>query len=78
MLTLLCTPGEFSRHSRQTREAIADKGVDVRNRATFRVFKIERKMHGREDLHFLERVFQKLLINFTWYVRALARIPSPR
>lgn len=37
-------------------------------RATFRVFKIERKMHGREDLHFLERVFQKLLINFTWWV----------
>lgn len=36
--------------------------------ATFRIFKIERKMYGREDLEFLERVFQKLLINFTWYV----------
>ncbi|GAA5886716.1 hypothetical protein JCM6882_005867 [Rhodosporidiobolus microsporus] len=36
--------------------------------ATFRVFKIERKMHGREDIPFLERVFQKLLINFTWWV----------
>ncbi|GAA6004240.1 hypothetical protein JCM10207_002500 [Rhodosporidiobolus poonsookiae] len=36
--------------------------------ATFRVFKIERKMHGREDLPFLERVFQKLLLNFTWWV----------
>ncbi|GAA5857872.1 hypothetical protein JCM9279_007562, partial [Rhodotorula babjevae] len=36
--------------------------------ATFRVFKIERKMHGREDIAFLERVFQKLLINFTWWV----------
>ena len=35
-------------------------------RATFRVFKIERKMHGREDLAFLERVFQKLMLNFTW------------
>lgn len=35
-------------------------------RATFRVFKIERKMHGHEDLAFLERVFQKLLLNFTW------------
>lgn len=32
------------------------------------MFKIERKMHGREDLMFLERVFQKLLINFTWWV----------
>ncbi len=35
-------------------------------RATFRVFKIERKLYGREDLQFLERVFQKLLLNFTW------------
>lgn len=41
------------------------------NRATFRVFKIERKMHGRADLQFLERVFQKLLINFTWCVRCI-------
>ena len=35
--------------------------------ATFRVFKIERKMFGRADLKFLERVFQKLLINYTWW-----------
>ena len=34
----------------------------------FRVFKIERKMYGREDFDFLERVFQKLLLNFTWWV----------
>lgn len=38
------------------------------DRATFRIFKIERKLHGREDLQFLERVFQKLLLNFTWWV----------
>ena len=25
-------------------------------------------MHGREDIPFLERVFQKLLLNFTWCV----------
>ncbi|THY75725.1 family 63 glycoside hydrolase [Aureobasidium pullulans] len=36
--------------------------------ATFRTFKMERKMYGREDLDFLERVFQKLLLNFTWWV----------
>lgn len=36
--------------------------------ATFRVFKIERKMYGAQDLDFLERVFQKLLMNFTWWV----------
>ena len=35
-------------------------------RATFRVFKIERKLYGREDVPFLESVFQKLLLNFTW------------
>ncbi|KAI9600150.1 hypothetical protein KEM48_000564 [Puccinia striiformis f. sp. tritici PST-130] len=31
-------------------------------------FQNERKMYGREDLPFLERVFQKLLLNFTWWV----------
>ncbi|KAI0342026.1 hypothetical protein BDW22DRAFT_1358151 [Trametopsis cervina] len=36
--------------------------------ATFRVFKIERKLYGVEDHAFLERVFQKLLLNFTWWV----------
>ncbi|EQL38149.1 hypothetical protein BDFG_00526 [Blastomyces dermatitidis ATCC 26199] len=36
--------------------------------AVFRIFKIERKMYGRQDLDFLERVFQKLLMNFTWWV----------
>jgi hypothetical protein len=30
------------------------------------VFKIERKLTGKEDIDFLERVFQKLLLNFTW------------
>ncbi|KAG2150833.1 Six-hairpin glycosidase-like protein [Suillus clintonianus] len=32
------------------------------------IFKIERKLTGREDVPFLERVFQKLLLNFTWWV----------
>ncbi|ODV94462.1 hypothetical protein PACTADRAFT_51297 [Pachysolen tannophilus NRRL Y-2460] len=36
--------------------------------AAFRIFKIERKMYGIEDIDFLERVFQKLLLNFTWWV----------
>jgi hypothetical protein len=36
--------------------------------ATFRTFKIERKLYGRQDIDFLERVFQKLLLNFTWWV----------
>lgn len=36
--------------------------------ATYRVYKLERKMYGRTDDDFLERVFQKLLLNFTWWV----------
>ena len=36
--------------------------------ATYRVFKIERNMYHREDRDFLESVFQKLLLNFTWWV----------
>ncbi|EKM74956.1 hypothetical protein AGABI1DRAFT_80479 [Agaricus bisporus var. burnettii JB137-S8] len=46
----------------------SDVNPPVHAWATFRVFKIERKLHGREDLPFLERVFQKLLLNFTWWV----------
>ncbi|KAF5010258.1 hypothetical protein FDECE_3576 [Fusarium decemcellulare] len=36
--------------------------------AAFRIFKIERKIYGRQDLDFLETLFQKLLLNFTWWV----------
>lgn len=46
----------------------SDVNPPVHAWATFRVFKIERKLYGREDLDFLERVFQKLLLNFTWWV----------
>lgn len=46
----------------------SDVNPPVHAWATFRTFKIERKLYGREDLDFLERVFQKLLLNFTWWV----------
>ena len=36
--------------------------------AAYRVFKIERRIHGHADRAFLERVFHKLMINFTWWV----------
>lgn len=45
----------------------SDVNPPVHAWATFRVFKIERKLHDQEDLAFLERVFQKLLLNFTWW-----------
>lgn len=43
----------------------SDVNPPVHAWAVFRVFKIERKLFGKEDLKFLERVFQKLLLNFT-------------
>lgn len=46
----------------------SDVNPPVHAWATFRTFKIERKIYGREDFDFLERVFQKLLLNFTWWV----------
>ncbi|MHA2329721.1 MAG: MGH1-like glycoside hydrolase domain-containing protein, partial [Candidatus Hodarchaeales archaeon] len=36
--------------------------------AAWRIYKIENKMYGNKDRLFLERVFQKLLLNFTWWV----------
>ena len=36
--------------------------------AAWRVYKIEKKRRGRGDRAFLARVFQKLLLNFTWWV----------
>ena len=36
--------------------------------AAFRVFKIDEKINGQPDVYFLEEVFQKLLLNFTWWV----------
>jgi hypothetical protein len=48
--------------------AFGDVNPPVHAWATWRVFKIEEKMFGRSDRQFLERVFQKLLLNFTWWV----------
>ena len=36
--------------------------------AAWRVYKIDAKRSGRPDREFLERVFHKLLLNFTWWV----------
>lgn len=34
----------------------------------WQIYQIEKKYWGREDKDFLERIFQKLLLNFTWWV----------
>lgn len=36
--------------------------------ATWRVYEIDKERSGHGDLEFLERVFHKLLLNFTWWV----------
>ncbi|KAH3687021.1 hypothetical protein WICPIJ_001993 [Wickerhamomyces pijperi] len=46
----------------------SDVNPPVHAWSTFRVYKLEKKMYGRSDDDFLERVFQKLLLNFTWWV----------
>ncbi len=49
--------------------AFGDVNPPVHAWATWRVFQIDRKRNGgKGDLAFLERVFQKLLLNFTWWV----------
>nr|WP_199288952.1 glucosidase [Pseudanabaena sp. FACHB-1998] len=48
--------------------AFGDVNPPVHAWATYRVYKIEQKMCGKGDRKFLERVFQKLLLNFTWWV----------
>ncbi len=46
----------------------SDVNPPVHAWASFRVFKIDEKLNGKPDLYFLESVFQKLLLNFTWWV----------
>jgi hypothetical protein len=48
--------------------AFGDVNPPVHAWATWRVYKIEQKHTGRSDRAFLERVFHKLLLNFTWWV----------
>ncbi|HTO75640.1 MAG TPA: glucosidase [Thermoanaerobaculia bacterium] len=48
--------------------AFGDVNPPVHAWAAWRVYKIERKRCGSGDRNFLERVFHKLLLNFTWWV----------
>jgi hypothetical protein len=48
--------------------ALSDVNPPVQAWAAWRIYQIEQKMYGRADKQFLERVFQKLLVNFTWWV----------
>jgi Mannosylglycerate hydrolase MGH1-like glycoside hydrolase domain/Glycosyl hydrolase family 63 C-terminal domain len=48
--------------------AFADVNPPVHAWAAWRVYKIEKRLRGRGDRQFLESVFHKLMLNFTWWV----------
>ena len=48
--------------------AFGDVNPPVHAWAAWRVYKIDRRIRGVADREFLERVFHKLLLNFTWWV----------
>jgi hypothetical protein len=48
--------------------AFGDVNPPVHAWAAWRVYKIEKKRRGVGDRQFLERIFHKLLLNFTWWV----------
>ena len=48
--------------------ALGDVNPPVHAWAAWRVYSIDRKARGKPDTVFLERVFHKLLLNFTWWV----------
>jgi hypothetical protein len=48
--------------------ALGDVNPPVQARAAWRVYQIDRVLKGKGDLAFLERIFHKLMLNFTWWV----------
>ncbi|MFN0169408.1 MAG: MGH1-like glycoside hydrolase domain-containing protein [Bryobacteraceae bacterium] len=47
---------------------LGDVNPPVHGWAALRVYKIDQKRSGKPDVAFLEKVFHKLLLNFTWWV----------
>jgi len=47
---------------------LGDVNPPVHAWAAYRVYQIERRTTGRKDRQFLESVFLKLMLNFTWWV----------
>ncbi|MEO7119454.1 MAG: glucosidase, partial [Ginsengibacter sp.] len=46
----------------------SDVNPPVQAWASLQVYRIEKSMTGKGDINFLKRVFQKLIINFTWWI----------
>jgi hypothetical protein len=45
-----------------------DANPPVHAMAVWEIYQLEKRLNGKEDVLFLERIFQKLLLNFTWWV----------
>ncbi|MBP6386239.1 MAG: glucosidase [Pseudarcicella sp.] len=48
--------------------SFSDVNPPVHAWATWKVYEIDKEINGKGDIVFLERIFQKLLLNFTWWV----------
>ncbi len=48
--------------------SFSDVNPPVHAWASLQVYRLEKKKRGKGDIDFLKKVFQKLLINFTWWV----------
>jgi hypothetical protein len=46
----------------------SDVNPPVQAWAAMEIYRVEKETHGSGDIIFLKRVFQKLLINFTWWI----------
>ncbi len=46
----------------------SDVNPPVQAWAALQVYRIEKSMTGTGDINFLKRIFQKLIINFTWWI----------
>lgn len=46
----------------------SDVNPPVHAFAALQVYKIEERLYGKKDLVFLKSIFQKLIINFTWWI----------
>ncbi len=67
--------------------ALGDVNPPVHAWAAWRVYQIERRIRGVADREFLQKIFHKSLLNFTWWVnrkdlrrkeRLPGRLPGPR
>ncbi len=47
--------------------SFSDVNPPIQAWAALQVYKIEKEIHGNGDINFLKRIFQKLMLNFTWW-----------